>query len=144
QVVAVGGVLVDSLANTNWQKEVTRTAITQNHNLSMNGGTEKLVYFASIGIQDQEGILKKSDMKRYTGSLNVIQKFLPQAILTVDLNLTAPQPLNDRPNVQCLIGQAICANPTFPAYGADGNPFRDANGTNPLRSLQIYDDNTRL
>src|SRR5690606_27929942 len=36
------------------------------------------------------------------------------------------------------------ANPTFPAYGADGNPFRDPNGTNPLRSLEIYDDNTRV
>lgn len=144
QVVAVGGVLVDSLANTNWQKEVTRTAITQNHNLSMNGGTEKLVYFASIGIQDQEGILKKSDMKRYTGRLNVSQKFLPQDILTVDFNLTASQTLNDRPNVQSIIGQAISANPTFPAYGADSNPFRDPNGTNPLRSLEIYDDNTRV
>lgn len=144
RVPEVGGILVDSLANTNWQEEITRTAITHNHNLSMNGGSNKLVYYASLGLQDQEGILRNSDMKRYTGRMNVTQKFLEGDILTVDLNLNASQTINNRPPVASMIGQAISANPTFPAYAPDGTPFRDPTGTNPLRTLEIFEDLTTI
>jgi TonB-dependent starch-binding outer membrane protein SusC len=144
QVPAVGGVLIDSLANTNWQKEITRTALTHNHNLSMNGGSNKLVYYASLGLQDQEGILRESDMKRYTGRMNVTQKFLEGDILTVDFNLNASQTINKRPPIGSMIAQAISANPTFPAYGPDGKPFKDPTGSNPLRTLEIFDDVTTI
>ena len=144
QVPAMDGDLVDSLANTNWQEEIMRTAITQNHNLSMTGGGKKSVYYASVNLQDQEGIIRKSDMKRYTGRLNASQKFLEGDILTVDFNLNASQTVNERPNVASVLGQALSANPTFPAYGPDGKPFEDPNGTNPLRSLEIYDDITTI
>ncbi len=144
QVPAVGGILQDSLANTNWQEEITRTAITQNHNLSMNGGSEKLVYYASLGYQDQQGILKGSELKRYTGRLNVSQKFLEGDILSVDFNLSASQTLNRRPPITSMIANAIAANPTFPAYEPDGRPFRDPTGSNPLRALEIFDDHTRV
>jgi TonB-linked SusC/RagA family outer membrane protein len=144
QVPAVGGVLQDSLANTNWQEEITRTAITHNHNLSMGGGSNRLVYYASVSFQDQEGILKESGMKRYTGRMNVTQKFLEGDILTIDLNLNASQTINTRPPVQGMLGQAIAANPTFPALGPDGKPFRDPTGSNPLRTLELYDDITTI
>jgi TonB-dependent starch-binding outer membrane protein SusC len=47
QVRAVGGLLDDKNGNTDWQKEITRTAYTQNHNLSFGGGADKLTYYAS-------------------------------------------------------------------------------------------------
>lgn len=144
QVPAVGGILQDSLANTNWQKEITRTAITQNHNLSLNGGTEKTVYLASISYQGQEGIIKESDLKRITGRLNVTQKLLPRDILEVGINLNAAQTVQNRPPLTSVIANAISANPTFPAFGADGRPFRDPTGNNPLRLLEIYDDITTI
>ncbi|QDH80458.1 TonB-dependent receptor [Echinicola soli] len=144
EVQAVDGILQDSLANTNWQEEISRTAITQNHNLSFNGGSKKLVYFASLGYQDQEGILKDSELKRYTGRLNVSQKFLENDILTIDMNLSASQTLSQSPNVEGIIGSALAANPTFPAYNEDGTPFRDPAGTNPLRYLEIYDEYLRV
>lgn len=144
QVPAVGGILQDSLANTNWQKEITRTAITQNHNLSLNGGSEKMVYLASISYQNQEGIIRESDLKRITGRLNITQKLLPRDILEVGINLNAAQTVQNRPPLTSVIANAISANPTFPAYGADGRPFRDPTGNNPLRLLEIYDDITTI
>jgi iron complex outermembrane receptor protein len=144
QVPAVGGILQDSLSNTNWQKEITRTALTKNHNLSMNGGSDKLVYLASISYQDQEGIIKESDLKRITGRLNVTQKFLPGNILEVGFNLNAAQTVQNRPPITGVIANALSANPTFPAFGADGNPFRDPTGNNPLRLLEIFDDITTI
>lgn len=142
QVPAVGGVLEDLGASTDWQKEITRTAYTQNHNLSFGGGANKLSYYASLGVQNQQGILKQSDLKRYTGRINVTQKFLPDDRLTVDVNLNASYVNNNRPPIQSMIGGAISANPTYPAYGEDGKPFQEQNSTNPLIGLSLEKDIT--
>ena len=142
QVPAVGGVLEDLGASTDWQKEVTRTAYTQNHNLSFGGGANKLSYYASLGVQNQQGILKQSDLKRYTGRINVSQKFLPDDRLTVDVNLNASYVNNNRPPIQSMIGGAISANPTYPAYDKDGKLFQSQNGTNPLIALSLEKDIT--
>jgi TonB-linked SusC/RagA family outer membrane protein len=148
QVPAVGGVLEDSLASTNWQDEITRTALTQNHNITLGGGSENLSYFASLGLQDQEGIIKNNDLKRYTGRINISQKFLDDR-LHVDLNLNASQTLNNRPPSEgnngasiSIIGSAISTNPTYPAYDANGNPYQYNSGVNPLRSLELTKDVT--
>ena len=141
QVTALGGVLEDLGANTDWQKEVTQTAITQNHNLSMGGGADKLTYYGSFGIQNQEGILKNSNLNRYTGRINVTQKFLDDR-LTVDVNLNATYTTNSRPPTEGLIGGAITANPTYPVYDDKGNPRNYPNFTNPLITLKLQKDVT--
>jgi len=141
QVTALGGVLEDLGANTDWQKEVTQTAITQNHNLSMGGGADKLTYYGSFGIQNQEGILKNSSLNRYTGRINVTQKFLDDR-LTVDVNLNATYTTNSRPPTEGLIGGAITANPTYPVYDDKGNPRNYPNFTNPLITLKLQKDAT--
>lgn len=141
QVTALGGVLEDLGANTDWQKEVTQTAITQNHNLSMGGGADKLTYYGSFGIQNQEGILKNSNLNRYTGRINITQKFLDDR-LTVDVNLNATYTTNSRPPTEGLIGGAITANPTYPVYDDKGNPRNYPNFTNPLITLKLQKDAT--
>ncbi|HEX3166244.1 MAG TPA: TonB-dependent receptor plug domain-containing protein, partial [Chitinophagaceae bacterium] len=76
EVPKAGGTLVDKGTSTDWQEEVTRTAFTQNYNLNLSGGADKLTYFASLGTQKQEGIMKEHELKRYSGRFNVTQKFL--------------------------------------------------------------------
>ena len=63
QVVAVGGNLEDRGADTNWQDELTRTAITQDHNLILQGGSDNFNYRASLGYLDQEGIVINTGIK---------------------------------------------------------------------------------
>ncbi|WP_337042487.1 SusC/RagA family TonB-linked outer membrane protein [Emticicia sp. 17c] len=139
QVKAVGGVLEDLGGNTDWQKEITQTAVTQNHNLSFGGGADKLTYYGSFGIQNQEGILKNSNLNRYTGRINVSQKFLDDR-LTVDVNLNATYTTNSRPPTESMIGGAISANPTYPAYDNNGKPRNYPNFTNPLITLRLQKD----
>ncbi|MBA4851065.1 TonB-dependent receptor [Emticicia sp. BO119] len=140
QVKAVGGTLDDLGGNTDWQKEVTQTAITQNHNISLGGGADKLTYYGSFGIQNQEGILKNSNLNRYTGRINISQKFLDDR-LTVDVNLNATYTTNSRPPTESLIGGAISANPTYPAYdNATGKPKNYPSFTNPLITLRLQKD----
>lgn len=143
QVVAVGGVLDDKGGNTDWQKEITRTAITQNYNASLSGGADKLTYYASFGMQKQEGIIKKNDFDRYTGRFNATQRFLEDRLI-IEANLTATGTVNNRPSIGGALGDAISNNPTYPAYDASGVPVLYQNINNPLQYFDIDKDITRI
>ncbi len=140
-VTALGGVLDDRGASTDWQKVVSRTAITQNYNLGFNGGSQKLTYFGSVGVQSQQGILKNSQLNRYTGRINVTQQLLEDR-LSLDVNLNAAYTDNQRPPIGNLIGSAIAANPTYPAYDSTGVPFQYQGGVNPIIALNLNKDAT--
>ena len=143
QVVAVGGTLDDQKANTDWQKEITRQATTQDHNLAFSGGTDKLTYYGSVGVQNQEGVMKNSSLKRYTGRFNASQKML-DGRLTVDMNLTASQTVNNRPPIESVLGSALSANPTYPVRDANGQIARYQAFTNPLLALDLNKDITTI
>ncbi|WP_152267084.1 SusC/RagA family TonB-linked outer membrane protein [Agriterribacter humi] len=139
QVVGVGGDLEDFGSSTDWQDEIFRTGHTYENNLTLSGGADKLVYYASLNAQNQTGILKGSNMKRYTGRFNATQKFWDDR-LSVDVNLTATNTNNRRPPIDGLLGSAISNNPTLPARDADGNPAKFENASNPLVELDLYKD----
>lgn len=143
KVVEVGGLLDDKGGNTDWQKEITRTALTQNHNLTMSGGADKLTYFASFGLQQQEGIIKTNDLNRYSGRFNATQKFLNDRV-TVDVNLSANSTKQQRPNISAAIGDAISNNPTYPAYDAQGNIAAYQLFNNPLLTFKLDKDITTI
>lgn len=143
QVKAINGTLEDFGSSTDWQKEITRTAFTQNHNITLSGGTNKFTYYGSFGMQLQEGIIKKNDVKRYTGRVNLSQKLLDDR-LVIDVNLSANNTSNLRPNIGSLVEGALSLNPTLPAYGPDGKPFQFQAGINPLRVLELEKDITLI
>ena len=137
-VPQIGGSLSDNGANTDWQDELTRTAITNNINFSMSGGSANTSYFASIGVDDQEGIINKSDLKRYSARANVTQKGWDDR-LKIDLNLTATRTENTRPNIGTMVSNMLSLNPTNPAY-TNGEPTVFGTGINPLIIENIYGD----
>ncbi|MDI5894743.1 SusC/RagA family TonB-linked outer membrane protein [Flavobacterium algoritolerans] len=141
KVVEIGGQLIDLGGSTNWQKEITRTAFSQNHNLNLSGGADNLTYFASIGHQDQQGILKNSELKKISGRINLTQKLLNNR-LKIDLNLNATNTKSERPAIESLIGTALSLNPTYPAYDENGAPSIFADVFNPLIRLDLYEDLT--
>ncbi|WP_416865716.1 MAG: SusC/RagA family TonB-linked outer membrane protein [Imperialibacter sp.] len=140
QVVAEGGTLDDFGGNTNWQDELTQTGLSKQIDLSIGGaGTEKFSYYTSVGFQDQEGILKNSNLKRYSGKLNMNQKAL-NGRLNVDYNLTASHTQNLRPSITSTISDMLNLNPTVPAY-TNGEPTSlITNALNPLKRYELYSD----
>ena len=140
-VVAIGGLLDDKGGNTDWQDVITRQGFTQNHNLTMSGGADKIVYFASFGLQKQEGIIKTNDLDRYSGRFNATQKFFNDR-LKVEVNLSANSTKQIRPNIGGAIGDALSNNPTYPAYDAQGNIAAYLLINNPLLTFQLDRDNT--
>jgi iron complex outermembrane receptor protein len=140
QVSKNGGVLEDFGANTNWQDQITRSAMTQNHNLSLGGGADKLTYYASFGAQVQQGILKNNQLDRLSGRMNATQKFWEDRVI-LDANISFSNVINERPPIESLLGNAISNNPTLPAYEADGvSPAKYLNASNPLLTLKLNKD----
>lgn len=135
EVAAIpGSELIDGGGSTDWQDELTRAAITQNHNLVLSGGTEKVNYYASLGLQDQEGIVYNSGLKRTSARINVTQKLL-QDRLKIDYNLNTTITEQSRNN-----NLGYSTNPTFDAYTADGEINNPLNWNNPLLSNKYNGD----
>jgi iron complex outermembrane receptor protein len=142
QVKAIGGTLEDLGADTDWQEVIMRTAKTQNHNLSFSGGSGNTSFFGSVGVQNQQGILQKSDLDQYVGRVKINQKSL-NGRLNIEMNLNASQVKANRPPIGTLLGTALSMNPTYAAYNSTGgiNVFQ---GTfvNPLSYFNLEKDIT--
>ncbi len=57
-------------ANTDWEKAVQQTGITQNHNFSFMGGSANTRYRATLNYFDQQGVIIENGLKRYQGRIN--------------------------------------------------------------------------
>ncbi|UGU16852.1 TonB-dependent receptor [Sinomicrobium kalidii] len=142
----------DHGGNTDWQDELYRTAITQNHNLSFSRQTDSGNYYASLSYMEQEGIVKTNDFKRTTARLNAEESFLDDKRLKVKMNLTAseiresgiPNGANAGSDGQVII-HALMANPTRTVFDENGEytNFNMNAHYNPLYLLDVYDDQTK-
>ena len=149
QVVAAGGTLTDGGANTDWQDELTETAVSKNINFSMSGGTDQSSYAASLGVDDQKGIFRNSNLKRYSGRLNLTQKALNDKF-KVAFNLTGSKIENTRPDLTGLdpikglfgiIDRMLTTNPTDPTHtNGELTDNLSNNIVNPLISETLYGD----
>jgi iron complex outermembrane receptor protein len=109
-------------ANTDWEKEITRTAYTQNQNLSFSGGSQNTTYRASLNYMDQEGVVISNGFKRYQARMNAFHDAL-DGKLQVGVNLTAARTDNDYLPYEntggfeggVLANMAIF-NPTYPVF----------------------------
>ena len=63
-------------ADTDWQNEIFRTAVSTDHNITVTGGLKNMPYRASIGYTNNQGIVKTSKFERYTASFNISPKLL--------------------------------------------------------------------
>ena len=148
-VVAAGGdrAAIDKGANTDWQKEIFRTGVSQNYNLSFGGGNQDTRYLFSLGYSDQQGIIKKAALQRITGRINASHELFNDKVV-LDLALTTSgikdtYVLNgDNAGFQGnLIGAAIQANPTYPVRNPDGTFYQPGGDyRNPAAVLDLIDD----
>lgn len=140
QVNAINGVLTDGGGNTNWQDELTQTGKSQDLNLSMSGGNgDDFSYYASVGVQQQQGILKESELDRYSGKLKMNQTGWNDR-LKIDYNLTASRTENLRPNINTTIRDMLGLNPTFNAFTDGEYSFLPEGRINPLLRNDLFSD----
>jgi TonB-linked SusC/RagA family outer membrane protein len=117
-------------ANTDWERELTQSAISHNHDLSFAGGTERTRYRASLNYQDQQGVALSSGMKRVQGRLNAVHRAFNDR-LRLNLNLTSSHIDHD-----------------YLAYetggGFEGGVFINMVNFNPTNPVTVVDPGTGL
>lgn len=102
---------VKQYANTDWQDEIYRTAVSTDHNITVTGGTSNMPYRVSGGFTYQPGIVKSTFFRRYTGSFNVAPVLLNDHLR---LNITGKIMSAQRRWDNGAVGNAAYMDPTKP------------------------------
>lgn len=134
--------------STDWQDQIFRTAFTQNHSLSLSGGNKNSNYRASLGYMNQDGIIKKSGMEKYSGRLNMSTKTLNDR-MTIEVGLTAARtndqraPLGESGGTEGdLLLAALKLNPTYPVFNTNGTYYQLSDQVrNPVAMIDLTNDN---
>ena len=72
EIGAVNPTALEGLTDqTDWFDEVYKTGQTQNYQVSVSNGNEKMKYFLSAGYLDEKGILEGTYFKRYSFRANI-------------------------------------------------------------------------
>lgn len=104
-------------ANTDWQKEIFRAAVSTDHNLTISGGLKNMPYRVSFGYTNQNGILKTSKFERYTASVSLAPSFF-QDHLKVNANLKGMIAKNRYADGNA-VGSAVSFDPTQSVHSDD-------------------------
>ncbi|MCY4780647.1 TonB-dependent receptor [Sphingobacterium sp. UT-1RO-CII-1] len=126
-------------SNFDWWDLATKSGFTQNHNISIQGGNEKLQSYMSVGLYDEVGAVKGYDFTRYNFRLKTTYK--PYEWLSIKPSIVgAKRDVEDR---QYSVGAMYSNLPWDSPYDENGNlvPHRysgwvNSANTNYLRDLQ--------
>lgn len=139
--------ILDLGNNTDFQKEITRLGLVQNHHIAFGGGTETSRYRASLGFVEREGVVGNTDSRNFTTKLNITQHAFDD-ILVFDLGIFGSLLKNSYLyDVQKMFYSAATFNPTFPnhknmATGGWDQVTNASQITNPLAWLEVKDDDS--
>jgi TonB-linked SusC/RagA family outer membrane protein len=103
--------------NTNWQKEIYRTAFTTDNTVSLLGSAGKVPFRVSGGYLNQQGLLLDNSLKRYSGSVGVTPLLLNDN-LRIDINIKGSIIKNNFSS-QDAINRAVYFDPTQPIYSGN-------------------------
>ena len=130
----------DRKSSYDWVDKVTRNGYYQDYNVNAQGRTGSTGYYFSLGYMDTEGLVIGSDMKRYSGRLNVDSKF---NMFTFGANASYSYA------VQNGFSQSTGGSMSSPMVAAISSmlplyPFYDENGeyanVNMYNPLALYDE----
>jgi TonB-dependent starch-binding outer membrane protein SusC len=146
-----GANLQDFGANTDWLDEITRTAISHVHNLTLRGGNENTNLTASLNYKNNQGTFIQSDNQKYTGRMDITHAmFNHKLVSNVGIILSEQTYWKGDDNIDksfnnYVYRQALIRNPTEPVKNADGSWYeRDVYFyDNPVAYLKETDGESR-
>ena len=141
---------LDSIGEgTDWQDAIFRKAMVQNYQISVTGGNEGIRYSMSGGYFNQDGIIIKTNFKRYSFKANIDAKVNNKLNVGVTLlpsfsNEITP-PIIGHYGSFGIINSALTMDPTLPVYNSDGTyypTYLSENGNaglaNPVKIANEY------
>lgn len=113
-------------ANTDWQDQIFRTAVSTDHHISITGGFKDVPYRVSVGYTNENGIIKTSNFQRLTASVNLAPSFFDDH-LKFNINAKYMYGRNRYADAGAAVGGALSIAPTHPVYGT-GDAFKFSGG----------------
>lgn len=107
---------------TNWQDEIFRTAWQHQHQLSAQGGSDKVQYYVSGSYMDQQGTIIGSNFNRFSVRTNLdaqLKKWLKLGVNATYAITNDNLKLAD--SNQGLIYYSLTTIPDIPVYDVNGN-----------------------
>lgn len=114
--------------NTDWQDAIFNPgAPMQNANISISGGSEKLRSFLSFGFVDQDGIVQRSNYKRFTGRINLDYDVSSKIRIGTSVNFGWVKNTNTRTQEEFwgVLLNSLRSQPTDPVYTDVQGPIGD-------------------
>jgi iron complex outermembrane receptor protein len=145
-------------ANTDWQEEVYRNAVSHDHNIAVSGSINSIPYRVSYGYTNQQGTLETTSSKRHSLNLNLSPSFMDDN-LKVNFTAKASNTKNNFGNTGA-VGSAVFFDPTQPVYNGntrwggyfawvtdpddpDSNPI-DLAPNNPVALLELTNNTSTV
>jgi TonB-linked SusC/RagA family outer membrane protein len=133
----------DNYPDTDWVNELfTENGFQQYHNISVNGGSERVKALASVSFMDQSANVPNYNFKRYNVRLNTDIKANDRINLSFDLNFRRSDQDNPNASLENVTRQAFRIPPDQVAIHSDGSWGDGWQGQNPVAFA--YDGGTNL
>ncbi len=135
----------DPTVNTNWYDQIKQTGVTQQYNLSADGGNEKTQFSLSGGYFKQQGTVKTSEFDRITGRFNIKHNLNDKIAFGTSLMVASSGqvgPLNSG-YFSNPVMSSLFLMPDLAPYDANGNLNTGAAFQSPFNPVAIlaYDKN---
>ncbi len=139
---------VDRNTSTNWFDEISRTAVVQDVNANISGGTEKITYTFGGGFYDEEGTIIGTDFSRITARLKTDYQAKDYLKVGANINLQSSKTRNQVLEGSTTVGTintAVKLEPNFPVWIDQAKGIYDYSKYNdyPNPVAQIAFDNSR-
>ena len=107
---------------TNWQDAVFRTAFQHQHQVAAQGGTDKVKYYVSGGMMDQDGTIIGSNFKRLNVRANLDAQLKKWFKIGMNTTYTrTKERLLHADGTEGVITYALTTPPDIAIYDVDGN-----------------------
>lgn len=126
----------------NWLDLMTRTALSQDYNVGISGGTEKVKYLLSGNVLDQQAVTINSKYKRYGFRANINADIRPWLSLSARLNTAIIHQENGAPSWFHVLNFSPTMELRDPETGIYNNdPYNIGTGNNPYGvAMENYSD----
>lgn len=135
----------NGVRSTDWQDLIFRNGSQTNHQVTVNGGSEKTQFNVSLGYFNEEGMIPTMGFKKVTGRVNLDHQI--SKMFKVGTSTLLSHSLQQRGGGNTALDEAVNQTPLGVPYDDEGKliflPISDGIRSNPLNELvpgKRYDD----
>ena len=109
---------------TNWQDAIFRTALQHQHQVSAQGGTDRVQYYVSGSFMNQQGTIIGSNFRRFGARANLDAKLKDWWKIGLSVSYSnTDEDMKLADSDEGIIGYSLTSLPSAPIYDQDGNYY---------------------